>query len=88
MTTQFITEYLDKKIEENENIIICTFFDLRVVNNVKEDEVDYFFEKAKIRLENMNYQVYFTGAEYIYNNIRKTVADNEYMVAIKEQGDV
>ena len=44
----------------------------------------YFLKYAKIRLENMNYQVYFTGAKFTYNNEIRQVQDNEYMIAIKE----
>lgn len=83
MTIQFITDYLDKKIEENENYIVCTFYDLRVRNGLTELEVNKFLELSKIRLENMDYQVYFTGAKYMYNYTKMTVQDNEYMVAIK-----
>lgn len=85
MTPKFVTEYLDKKINENENYIVCTFYDLRIRNNLSEGEVDRFLELAKIRLENMNYNVYFTTAKYTYNNTEKIVQDNEYMVAIKEK---
>ena len=41
-------------------------------------------ELAKIRLENLNYQVYFTGAKYTLNGEKKVVQDNEYMVAVKK----
>ena len=84
MTPKFVTQYLDKKINENENYIVCTFYDLRIRNNLSEGEVDRFLELAKIRLENMNYNVYFTTAKYTYQNVEKIVQDNEYMVAIKE----
>lgn len=83
MTIQFITDYLYKKIEENENYIFCTFYDLRVRNGLTELEVNKFLELSKIRLENIGYQVYFTGAKYMYNDSKMTVQDNEYMVAIK-----
>ena len=38
MTIEFVTEYLDKKIEENEDYIVCTVYDLRVKNNVLEQD--------------------------------------------------
>ena len=59
MTTQFITDYLDEKINENEDYIVCTFFDLRVKNNISEDDVQSFLELAKIKLEHMDYNVFF-----------------------------
>ena len=86
MTTKFVTDYLDKKIEENEDYIICTFYDLRIKNNLSEEKVQEFLKLAKIRLENMNYQVYFTGAKFTYKNTRKVVENNQYMIAIKEEG--
>lgn len=84
MTIEFITEYIDKKIEENEDYIVCTVYDLRVRNKVMENEVYEFLKYAKIRLENLKYNVYFTGARYFYKNEYRIVQDNEYMVAIKE----
>ena len=76
MTTEFINDYLDEKMKENEEYIVCTFYDLRVKHNVAESEVDKFLELAKIKLENMNYQVFFTGAEFTYKFARRTVQDN------------
>lgn len=86
MTTKFVTEYLDKKIEENEDYIVCTFYDLRIKNNLSEEQVQEFLELAKTRLENLQYQVYFTGAKFDYKNNRNIVENNQYMVAIKEKG--
>lgn len=88
MTIQDITEYLDKKINENENYVIIPVFEVRVTNGVNESEVDTFLELARTRLINLNYQVYFTNAEYTYKGERKKVQSNEYIVAIKEKGDV
>ncbi len=85
MTTEFVTNYLDKKIYENEDFIVCKFYDLRVKQNLTEESVQQFLSLAKIRLENMNYLVYFTGAKYKYKGESKRVKDNEYMVAIKER---
>lgn len=86
MTTKFVTEYLDRKIEENEDYIVCTFYDLRIKNNLSEEQVQEFLELAKTRLENLHYQVYFTGAKFDYKNTRKIVENNQYMVAIREKG--
>lgn len=35
------------------------------------------------KFENMEYNVYFTDAEYTYQNARMTVQPNELMIAIK-----
>ena len=85
MTIQDITEYLDKKINENENYVIIPVFEVRVINGVNENEVDTFLELARTRLINLNYQVYFTNAEYTYKGERRKVQSNEYIVAIKEK---
>ena len=82
---QFITEYLDNKIKQNEDMIIITFYELRIKYDLSEDETQEFLSLSKIRLENMKYQVYFTGAKYEQNGVIKTVQDNELMVAIKEK---
>lgn len=73
-----------QKIDENDKFIRCSVYDLRVTNKVRENEVDIFLEYAKLRLENLNYNVFFTGARYKYNDSIKVVSDNEYMIAIKE----
>ncbi len=82
---QFITEYLDNKIKQNEDMLIITFYELRIKYDLSEDETQEFLSLSKIRLENMKYQVYFTGAKYEQNGVIKTVQDNELMVAIKEK---
>ena len=85
MTTQFVTEYLDNKIEKNENYIKCTFYELRVKRNLSEEQVDELLKLAKTRLENMSYQVYFTGAKFQYNGKEQQVQSQDYMIAIKER---
>jgi len=85
MTTQFVTDYLEEKLKDNENIIKCTFYELRVKLNLSEEETDKLLELAKIKLENLGYQVYFTGAKFVYENANRTVQDNELMIAVKEK---
>lgn len=38
MTKEFVTHYIDKKIYENEDYIRYTFYELRVKNNLSEEE--------------------------------------------------
>lgn len=85
MTVQFVEKYLERKMLENENFIVCTFYDLRVKNNLSEEDVDKFLEWSRNKLEKYNYKVYFTGAKFVYENANRTVQDNEIMIAIKEQ---
>lgn len=42
MTTQFVEDYIQYKISKNENEIIYTFYELRVKNNLSEEDVDEF----------------------------------------------
>ena len=83
MTMQCVTEYIDKKIEENSEFIRYTFYELRVKNNLSEQDIEEFLDINKDYFENKGYKVYFTGDIYIYNNQTKTVEQNELMVAIK-----
>ena len=53
-----------------------------------ENQVEEFLEVAKTELENMNYQVYFTGAKYTYNGVRQEVQSNDYLVALKVKEDI
>ena len=85
MNLEYITDYLDKKINENSEYINISFFELRVKEKLTKNETDEFLKYAKIRLENMRYKVYFTGDKYLYNNEVNMVCSNELLVAIKSQ---
>lgn len=84
MTTQYVEKYLNYKLSQNENEIIYTFYELRIKNNLSEEEIDEFLRLNKTRLENLGYKVYFTGAKFVFNDANRTVQSNEYMIAIKE----
>ena len=84
MTMQEITEYLDNKINSDENIVTITFYEVRIKFDLSEEETQEFLRLCKTRLENLGYQVYFTGAKYMYQGQNKVVQSNELMVAIKE----
>lgn len=84
MTIQFVEKYLENKLRENENYIVCTFYDLRVKHNLSEEDLDEFLKLSRNKLENNNFKVFFTGAKFIYQNANRTVQDNELMIAIRE----
>ena len=65
MTTEFVTNYIDKKLNENDNFIRYTFYELRVKNNLSEEEVDEFLRINRDYFENKGYKVYFTNEEII-----------------------
>lgn len=85
MTTQFITDYINMKINENENFIRYTFYELRVKNNLSEEEVDEFLKVNRDYFENKGYKVYFTNARFTYKNANRMVQPNELMIAIKDK---
>lgn len=84
MTKQFVFDYIDKKLEENEKYIRYTFYELKVKNNLSEGDLQYFLKINKDYFENKGYNVYFTGAKFTYENANRTVQPNELMIAIKE----
>lgn len=82
---EFIDKYINSKINANEEIIKYTFYELRVKSDLTEEETEEFLKFTKIKLENLQYNVFFTGEKYIYKGEEKTVQDNELMVATKEK---
>ena len=83
MTLKFITDYIDNKIRKDENKVVFSFYEIRIKLDLSEEETDEFLKLSRTRLENLGYQVYFTGAKYTYNNSEMVVQANELMVAIK-----
>lgn len=81
---EILENYLMHKIEENPKILRCTFWEIRVNLNISEQDEKEFLKFAKIRLENLGYLVYFTGAKFTYENANRTVQPNELIIAIKE----
>lgn len=83
MTIKELEDYLDRKIQENEDFIRITFFEIRVKFGLSEDETQEVLELIKNKFENMGYNVYFTDAKYEYKQAKMTVQTNELMIAIK-----
>ena len=79
----FTINYISSKEKENPNYIRYTFYELRVKNNLAEKEVDEFLRINKDYFKNKGYNVYFTGARFVYNNANMTVQPNEMMIAFK-----
>lgn len=87
MTLKFITDYIDDKIRKDENKVVFSFYEIRIKLDLSEEETDEFLKLSRTRLENLGYQVYFTGAKYTYQGVSKVVQSNELMVAIKDNLD-
>ena len=75
---------INKKIGDP-NYIRYTFYELRVKNNLSEEETDEFLRINRDYFENKGYTVYFTNARFTYQNADRTVQPNELMIAIKEE---
>ncbi len=58
MTVKFVEDYLDSKLKENEEYIVCTFYELRVKYNLSEEDVDKFLEWGRNKLQNMGYRIF------------------------------
>jgi hypothetical protein len=79
-----IEETLKEKVKTNVNYIRYTFYELRVKYNLSEQDTDEFLKLIRIKLQNENYKVYFTGTKFVYDNANRTVQPNELMIAIKD----
>ena len=76
---------LEEKMNENDEFIKYTFYELRVKYNLSEQETERFLELIRMKLLNESYQVYFTGTKFKYKEEKMTVGNNELMVAVKEK---
>ena len=72
-----------KRSGKDENKVVFSFYEIRIKLDLSEEETDEFLKLSRTRLENLGYQVYFTGAKFTYNNTNMVVQPNELMVAIK-----
>ena len=86
MTDTFVINYINNKLKtsENENFIRYTFYELRVENNLSEEDVNRFLKINKDYFENKGYKVYFTNERFFYEESNRMVQPNELMIAIKE----
>jgi len=85
MTLEFIDNNVNNKINENAECIKYTFYELRVKENLTEEEMYSFLSLVKTKLENIGYKVYNTGQKYLYNYKENMVKSNELLVAIKNK---
>lgn len=82
MTLAEITEFIDKKIEQDANKVIVSYFELKVKNNLTDEKLLSTEHLIATRLSNMGYKVYRTGQKYYYNKKEYIVETNELLVAI------
>ncbi len=85
MTKQFITDYINNKIAENENFIRFTFYELRIKHNLSEEDTEKFLKLCMTYLENKDYEVYIGNSRYNYKNANQNVQPNELLIAFKNK---
>lgn len=87
MTDAFVINYINEKLAQSkdENFIRYTFYELKIKNNLNDEEIDKFLRINKDYFENKGYSVYFTGARFTYKETKMMVQNNELMIAIKEE---
>ena len=87
-TSGNLPEKIDKekksKEKENEDYIRYSYYELKVKDNLSEEEIDEVLRISRDYFENKGYKVYFTNAEFEYQNAKRKVEINEYMIAFKE----
>lgn len=80
----FIINFIDLKERQNPNYIRYSYYELKVKYELNEKEIDEVLRVSRDYFENKDYKVYFTNAEFEYQNARRKVESNELMIAIKE----
>jgi len=80
----YITNYIDNKILENEDIIKIKFYELVVKEKLNKEQVENFLNYSTIRLRNMGYKIYEQGENYTYRGNTYKIETDMFYVAIKE----
>lgn len=85
LNIDFIDNELNKKLAENDRIIIYTYYEVRIRLDLSKVDANKFLELTKIKLENTGYRVYMSGDTYIFEEHVREVQENELLVAIKNE---
>ena len=81
--TFVVDKYLDDKLKED--YIEGKVYEIRVEHAILEQDINEFLRYVKIKIEKNDYQVYFTGEKFKYNDRIITVQSNDYFIAIKNK---
>lgn len=84
---RFTINFINEKVNENEEYIRYSFYELKIKNNLSDNEIDYVLKVSRDYFENKNYSVYFTNAKFEYQNAYRMVQPNELLIAIKNRGE-
>ena len=63
-----VDDFLRQKLNENGNIIICTYYEINFKLDISENDENSFLIYVREKLENLGYDVYFTNSKYFYDN--------------------
>lgn len=85
MTTEYINNFVDNKIKENEEFVRITYLEVSIGKGVREADVLAFSFGAAQRLSKKRYSVYRTNQKYYYKGEVRQVESNELLVAIKRK---
>lgn len=85
MNLEYITEYIDHKIYQNDEFLTLTFYEMRLKEGLNKEDTEFFVKLSKQRLLNIGYSVYETGETYFYQGEQKRVEDNLLYIAIKNK---
>lgn len=80
-----IEKTLYEKIEQNDEFIRYSFYEVNVKYGLNKNEKSLFLNLLKTKLVNNRYKVYLEGQRFKYNNANMLVQDNETLIAIKEK---
>ena len=84
MTLKRLNNIVDEKIEQNDQIITITFYEIVVKENLSMNELETVEHLIRQRLQNIGYTVYKTGEKYSYKDEIKEVKTSELLVALKK----
>ena len=59
MDLKFIDDYISQKLDENEEFVKFSFYELRVKSNLTVDQANQFLNLAKNKFENLGYKVMY-----------------------------
>ena len=68
---RFTISLIKSKEKENEDYIRYSYYELKVKDNLSEEEIDEVLRISRDYFENKGYKVYFTNAEFEYQQINR-----------------
>lgn len=83
--SKFTINLINQKENENDQFIRYSYYELKVKNNLNDNDIDKILLISRNYFENKGYKVYFTNARFTYQNADRMVQSNELMIAIKEE---